>query len=746
MKIRYFFFWLLFLVVFCGTVYAQTIKVSGHVFLYNQSRNDSVRVVFERVAPTSLFDSTYTDTSGYYELNIQKGVYTVTWSKEGYYWRSEKGLALYGDKDLTCYTVTRKEVPAMFLSIPSAMDAASPGDTVLVAPGTYYGTIDFKGKNITLASWYITTGDTSYISQTVLHGNKQGTVVVFQSNEDTTAVLDGFTVTNGIESRQASVEKCTGIRCNGASPRLQNLVITGNSDYSSAGVYLYYSNTVIHNVSIHDNYAYSYNGGGMYIYSGNPVIDNVSIYNNYANWYGGGIYIESSNPVITNVTFNNNDCYWFYGSGICIYNGKPVITNCILSNHRGSYAIYLDNSSPFITYTNFWNNQNNNFSRLGEWYGVNVTVNANGDSCDAYMNIQTDPCFIDPGNGDLRLRDNSRCIGAGTAENAPSADILGLRRGTPPDIGAYENPLNTPAPPVVMVSTELPDAVAGLVYNDTLRVDFPYGRSKLTYRLLEGPGWMTVDTAGILTGKPAAGDTGSRSAVTVVVSDPSGFADTLSTYLRVIDTIGPPSNVIVEYKSGDGNRCTLWWKKSSSEELGYVRKYLIYRSQTSVLTEPVPSTDYASPEALFAAEMYYTVLVDSVAPGVSRYTDDLDLRKNSQYYYWVQAVGSGMESDMVVAGVKTLVESVPAAFSVSEAYPNPFNPATTIDYCLPRDSRVTVTVYNISGARIAVLKDDFELAGGYSVVWNARGMPSGLYFCRFRADKFTVTKKLLLLK
>ena len=79
-------------------------------------------------------------------------------------------------------------------------------------------------------------------------------------------------------------------------------------------------------------------------------------------------------------------------------------------------------------------------------------------------------------------------------------------------------------------------------------------------------------------------------------------------------------------------------------------------------------------------------------------------------------------------------------------YPNPFNPSTTIKYTLPQDSQVTLSIYNISGQRVSVLIDKIQPAGNYTATWDASVMPSGLYFCNLKADGFTETRKMLLVK
>jgi hypothetical protein len=91
-------------------------------------------------------------------------------------------------------------------------------------------------------------------------------------------------------------------------------------------------------------------------------------------------------------------------------------------------------------------------------------------------------------------------------------------------------------------------------------------------------------------------------------------------------------------------------------------------------------------------------------------------------------------------------QELPNKFSLEQNCPNPFNPATTINFSLAQDSHVKITVYNTLGQIVAVLLDGFQSTGSHSVAWDAQNLPGGIYIYKLKAGGFTASKKMFLQK
>ncbi|MDO9576582.1 MAG: right-handed parallel beta-helix repeat-containing protein [Candidatus Cloacimonadales bacterium] len=273
-----------------------------------------------------------------------------------------------------------------FATIQHGIGATSGSDTVLVHPGTYLENINFSGKNITVTSLSFTTQDTNYVSQTIIDGNANGTVVTFESGEDITAVLNGFTIRNGSEG---------GIFCSNASPKIQNNVITQNTTNTfGAGISITnFSAPILKDLEISSNASEGYGGGmGVAVYS-HPRLHNITIVNNVAGTFGGGI--------------------------MCFLHSNPVFVNSIIWNNNPD-EVYSYSDSIIIAYSDIQEG----------WEGEG--------------NIDADPLFVDPDNGDFNLTENSPCIDAGTAYFEWNGEVIldmdeNEYYGNAPDMGAYES-------------------------------------------------------------------------------------------------------------------------------------------------------------------------------------------------------------------------------------------------------------------------------------------------------------------
>ena len=115
-------------------------------------------------------------------------------------------------------------IPDDYAQIQQGINVSTDGDTILVQPGTYYENINYNGHNIVVASMFLTTQDSSYIEQTIINGSQNGSVVTFENEETPSALLIGFTITNGSGSLLIGYGYLGGggICCYQSSPVLSN--------------------------------------------------------------------------------------------------------------------------------------------------------------------------------------------------------------------------------------------------------------------------------------------------------------------------------------------------------------------------------------------------------------------------------------------------------------------------------------------------------------------------------------------
>jgi hypothetical protein len=135
-------------------------------------------------------------------------------------------------------------------------------------------------------------------------------------------------------------------------------------------------------------------------------------------------------------------------------------------------------------------------------------------------------------------------------------------------------------------------------------------------------------------------------------------------------------------------------------------------------------------------------------PHSYEYIDDLVIPGNTYTYILADVDYANKETKYTDEAVTVTIpeNDIPREFSLEDNYPNPFNPQTTINYQLPTDSDVELSIYNMSGRMIATLVNEHKLAGYHEIGWNASSFPSGIYFYRLQSGGFIETKKMVLMK
>jgi len=484
-------------------------------------------------------------------------------------------------------SATMINIPDDYLTIQEGIDASSDSDTVLVQPDTYYENINFNGHNIVLGSLYLTTEDTSYISQTSIDGDSSGSVVILENNEDSTAVITGFTIQNGLALYGG------GIFCWNSSVKILGNIIRGNyavSDIDSNG-----------------------HGGGIYCMDNdydvevkieicrNKIIENIAVAYPFREGYGGGIFCDRTDAVINEniISHNFSTGTGSGGGGICASNSDALIEYNIINDNvadRGSGIYCVYNSDSEIHHNLIFNNLGGGIACLNN----------------SHANIVNNTIF----------------------ENVLAGGIMAHTLSYP------------------------------TVRNNIIRNNHEFEI------YAGGPGVPIVE------------------------------------YNNVLDGWEGEGNIDVDP---------------------------LFRN---------PENDDFHLMATYCDDPYDSPCIDAGHPDILDSLLDCDWGLG-EVRSDMGAYGGG---DSTQVGIDDRKPQLPRQFALSQNYPNPFNASTAIGYTLPYTSDVTLDIYDILGRKVETLHKGNQPAGSHSVIWNADGYSSGVYFYKLQAGDYTETKKMVLLK
>lgn len=699
---------------------------------------------------------------------------------------------------LICASTSAKilRVPATHPSIQAAINAATHGDTVLVAPGTYFENVIFRGKRIVVASHYLLNGDASFIRSTIINGSRPthpdtASCVLIINREDTTTVLAGFTLTGGrgtrwrdehgagdywegggiltalssptirdnfiVNNEAINISRAVsagggGMRCGDAAPRILNNVMLGNRALYGGGLVLNYcSNALVRNNVIAENRVYqavpgvpTFGGGGIWI---NVSQTNLRIANR-----------------IENNTLIGNSAFGDLTSGSAGRGGAMAVVNSAIVTARNNI---------------FWSNaqaQGGAIAADGATFSLSYSSVEGGYA--GTGNLALHPAFADSG---YYLSPNSPCVDAGdpSTDYNDVADVSGQAlwpaRGTVRnDMGAYGGPhakvLAEFSRAKLTLSPTSYDFGNILPGNSTvLAIPLSNGGAR---RLAVHDVRIASGTATItrLTALPLAITPASSSMLELRWSPAQNgvLLDTLLLFTNDTTQLNPQRLVLY----GNANPTPRTEINTALLNLGDIdintprvdTTFWVYNRGTGPdsiylsidyrATRPPSALNLSPLAASLAAgdsiRITFSIFPRAFTPPLlSLYTPRLIV--TSRFNLGATRFEKNTRFRIVgMLAVNDREENFPETFRLEQNYPNPFSRLggtnTRLRFQLPEAQHVELHVYDELGREIATLINTHMQAGTHEVDFSTASLPVGVYYYVLRAEKFQARRKMVVLR
>ncbi|NQV41801.1 MAG: T9SS type A sorting domain-containing protein [Candidatus Marinimicrobia bacterium] len=662
-------------------------------------------------------------------------------------------------------------VPGDRTSIQSGLNSANPGDTVMVASGTYYENIIWpQTQSIKLLG--------SGADSCIIDGNHANAVMRFFGTLYSTTVVDGFTLTNGKN------EVWDGYGGGGIS-------VEGNADVSFS------------NLIIRGNSSGRGNGGGVSIYNGSPHFLNVQIINNTAPNHGGGIYCREGNPVFENVLIESNEVtgggyftsIFGAGGGAYFTSSEPVFDSVTVrynQSHLQGGGLAFSNSQPeFIENScNIYSNYSANGSEIYTSHPIVVTVDTftvmqptgyHAASIDSISFDILNAIILNQVNADLFVSTSGSDTNDGLSQQTPLKTIQYavssiLADSTNPRTIHVSDGVYSPLATGEIIPIFLADHISligetetGVILDadGTTNVLINYYNTAISISNLTITDGLASNVSG---GIFCAQSKVNISYVTITGNSTSGIAiQNSQANISNVTITGNAGGIGVRSSNVKLINSIVW--NNSDYEVAFNDPTEIPVTSTMVIANSIIEGGLDSitvydnvvhwaegnigADPLFVDPDHGNYSLQPGSPAIDSGTalfvweGDTIIDLSSDDY-------DGNAPDMGAIEYPHALSNnddtpLPESYSLNQNYPNPFNPTTTISYSLPEQSSVKLTVFDIRGQEVANLQQVERSPGNYEVQWNGidqSGNPvsTGVYFARLQAGEYSQTIKMLYLK
>jgi hypothetical protein len=612
----------------------------------------------------------------------------------------------------------RRLVPQEYTTIQAAIDASTHGDTILVSDGTYVENINFKGKAITVASLFLTDGDTAHITHTVIDGSNpshpdSGSVVYFISNEDTMSVLCGFSIMGGLGTSSIlgsnTYRLGGGIFCSGvAGVKLMNNHIFRNTIEGDQAM-----------------------GGGLYygdrgtLILENNYINQNKVVSHLKNGFGGGVSVIADNDVSIRIAFNVFEKDTVIGQEYAAGGGVYYDSYGILSSGGRVYGNIFRN--------NYTEALNNGSVGGGLYYGqANAGIIKENLFIDnivksKYAHSQAGGLIVD--NRWLYTLKSKEIYGNSFINNTAI-----FEDGTFASGGGLEIYYT-----IAHVSQNYFNGNS-LTGNSATGGAVRFARSAF---LLENniftENFAYTGGAIRIAGTPAHG-TGQNIINNTITKNSS------STSASGIEVSGSSVNII---------NSILW--SNSNDQIAAINGGSVNVNYCCIQEGWIGVGNLKSDPQFVEHDSFYNISdsspcisagIDSILIAGHWYyspADDFDSDPRPNCTGSIPDIGA-QESPFPLTSIFDKEFDLPQMFLLKQNYPNPFNPSTTIEFQIPNSQFTTLKVYDILGREVSTLVSQKLNVGNHICTFNGSNLASGIYYYQLIAGDYSEVRKMMLLR